>query len=554
LKGVGKLRIIWFWFALVVAGAAGYFAYDALPGLIGWLTDAPLSAGYLSVLNNSLTVALSGRIALAVIIFTLLGLVIPAILQAIALDRAVLKIKSFPANTASKSTMLALEFEAELSDFRLLEKAIPAYARFLIEQDDTTILKKRQARPSSKLKALVPAGSFFGPAIFVDEHLLGWLFRPLSSFLLGSGFILFIITCLIGFHDYREALPLDPLGGAGILWSWVEKGLFSLCFAATGAMITLIITRMTFGLHSLQVRNFCRFLDAKFSFSPPSAALNEGASSSERENQKIQDQLQKLSFDLNRGTDAGQQELAKKLTQAFESLEFKLTRSIEASLRPPLEKLTEVSAQVSGKQSEITAQVIKSALDAFIRNLEKEIGGQFRKTNTLLKSTLSLSAKVEKGFIGSLKDLAKHNDQQASSASAVSKEINATLNSLKGFEKTLEKAINSIQPTLDRVLANQAALLKALTDEKTGSKDIKEAAGEMSKAAKASKDTVESFITLAEKLKEASRAMGASGKAVPPAAARQTAGDDGPAQGTTLGRALRGLRDKAESTGKLPKL
>jgi hypothetical protein len=58
------------------------------------------------------------------------------------------------------------------------------------------------------------------------------------------------------------------------------------------------------------------------------------------------------------------------------------------------------------------------------------------------------------------------------------------------------------------MIGHQESLLHALEQESASAQVIGRAAGELSLAAQASRDTVEQFVTLAERLRETGKAMG----------------------------------------------
>jgi hypothetical protein len=554
------LKKIWFWFALAASSFAGYVSYHFLPDLFAMLSDHPLPASYLEILNTSMTVALAGEVALAAIFFAVLGLVLPALVEGVALARAKAKIESLSSESDKESHTLAAEFEAELSDLPLMAESIPAYARFLMEDEiiNNNETTKGTTKHRSTLRAFISASQFFGPSILIEERLSGWLFRPLASLLQGYGLIIFVLAGLLGFHDYREALAVNGADNLRILWAWIEKGLFALSFTSIGALIILLFTKASFGLRKKQVNAFCRFLDHRYNFMPPSAMLGEVVMSAERENFEARKKLQELTAGITRSLTNNQRDMGQQMSQMADTIAAKTSQSIETALREPLHRFTEASGQISADRSELAATVIKSALQTFLEDMDKELGGQFKKTNVVLKSTAALSTKVEKSFIDALKHMEKQNGEQSQSVIAASKEINETLGNLKHFEKALQQVVASVQPTLDRVMENQAALMIALAEEKSASKTIGQAAVEMNKAAKASKDTVESFITLAEKLKDASRPQTAASLSGLAVAAQARAGKlpkpVSAADGNKLSKALQNLKEKAGSTGKLPKL
>lgn len=534
---------------MAVAAVAGYFGYEYLPLFLNWLISGDLPSSYADILKHDILVGISGQLAIGATALALLGLVIPALIDAMAVAGATKRIKAFSSKGSSSAGFMTSEFMAEFGELPALQKNAADYTRFLSERDIPTkegkSSRKTEAASQPSLKATAPANTFFCTETLVDQRLFGWFFRSLPSFVLAVGLIIFILTSLIGFHSYKEALPLEPRASASLLWTWIEQGMFSLSFVSIGALSTLLIVKATLGMREAQLATFCRFLDDKFDYVPQSAMFGEVMRHGDIQLRLVQSQMDKIAPDFAKALHNSHRELAAAIVAGTGTLEDKIIGSIEASLRAPLEKLTEATKILTQEQADLVQQMVKSALTGFVQDLQKRQGDQLQQTHAVLKSTASLSVKMEKNFIEAIKNLARQSKEQTDAAGAISKETAKAMAGLMAFEKALTETVAAVQPTLDKVLQNQAALLVALGEEKSAGKSISQAAGEMSKAARASKETVQSFVTLAERLREASRTMSAAGAGGLP-------GDGIPA--SKLGDAVKALREKADITKGLPKL
>ena len=74
----------------------------------------------------------------------------------------------------------------------------------------------------------------------------------------------------------------------------------------------------------------------------------------------------------------------------------------------------------------------------------------------------------------------------------------------------LQNMMTLAMPILNQIIDNQESLLTSLESDAAASKSIGRASSEMSAAAQASRETVERFITLAERMREVSNELQAA--------------------------------------------
>ncbi|GAB4139552.1 MAG: hypothetical protein Tsb0016_06220 [Sphingomonadales bacterium] len=115
----------------------------------------------------------------------------------------------------------------------------------------------------------------------------------------------------------------------------------------------------------------------------------------------------------------------------------------------------------------------------------------------------------------------------------------------RALNKTMDgmgKSLRDLRPLLEAGAENSSVIRQHLTSDASTAQHLQKAAKDMGAAAQASRDTVERFITLAEKLREAARALtGPSGEVATPA---------DPEAARRLSEALRELRRVAGGGGR----
>ncbi len=539
------MRTLWFTISLLLSVAAGYFGYGLLPSLIDSMTTGILPSSYIYLLKNNFFIMLSGQIAIGILAMVLLGFVLPALIDGIMIWQARQRIAAFPEKSRAKSRSLIAEFMAIFNNIPLLLDNARGYAEYLEELPQAASGTKTQGREDlPRLHTRVAAQGFFPITRMVDRPLRSWLFTQLPALLLAIGLVICLIATLLGVHDYKEVLPMDPVGSSSILWTRLEIGIFALTLAAVGSLLCAAINRVVLGLRRGQAADFCDALDLKFSFTPPTVVLDEILRSQQEQGKAGSMALEKMSGEVTLVLKSGQKDLGDSFAKTSDALAIKLAKAIDTSLHAPMETLTAATVKLTAEQADMVSGLVKSSLAAFVENLEKHAGDQIRESNNVMKSTATLASKIERSFTDASKNVVKAGKEQSDSIANVSKELNKTLTMFKGLEQGLEKSVKALQPMMDQAIENQKALLSALDDESASSKTIGQAASEMTAAAKASKDTVESFIVLAERMRDAAKALSGA----------QASGLKKTSDSDRLTNAFRELKSQMEDISKLPKL
>ena len=145
--------------------------------------------------------------------------------------------------------------------------------------------------------------------------------------------------------------------------------------------------------------------------------------------------------------------------------------------------------------------LLQKVLEAFIADLNKTQGAHFSSLNSILKETVKTAQSLSDTYQDQLKQL--------------SKGLNTAFKALKESENTFaknnDKAVKALQEALEKhhkaLGDQQQQLIDSLQREEQSSEAIGRAAEDMLAASTASRETVERFITLAERLREVSRGI-----------------------------------------------
>src|SRR5690606_3656983 len=141
------------------------------------------------------------------------------------------------------------------------------------------------------------------------------------------------------------------------------------------------------------------------------------------------------------------------------------------------------------------AKIIDQSLTAAASAAEKMEKGISETSKTFMKTARAQSQELIDALQKSATALAEFESRSRTDLSGELKELAAKLESIAA----------SIKPMVEEVKANQTALLETVKGDASSAKAISEAAHDMNAAAKAGKETLEGFVTLAKELQEAVR-------------------------------------------------
>jgi hypothetical protein len=404
-----------------------------------------------------------------------------------------------------------------------------------------------------------------------------------------------------------------------------QAGILVLSLAAASAVVMGLLYRIVLVLRYQQHDRVCRTIDLLFQGPMEADYLRDLASANKLASTSLEQTLRQGLKDMSDRLEAQSQSLNAAVQQGAAVTSDSLSGAVHQALSEPLSRLADIVHEQTRDQGERADAVLASTLSAFTAELEKNFGNQLKDVNVLLQSTTAMAANLESTFAKAAQSMTEMADSQSQAmveevrksialaekaetearqalttdmerfAGAMTDEVKnhtqafqALLNSMLDrveyltesavatsaadlartaesfgrLREMVESLVLSLTPVVNQVVDTQNRLIGTLEDDQAASKVIARSASDMSAAARASRETVERFIVLAEKLSEGRSAATAPQSTPAPSTAPDTAPaaakPAAPAEGKQSGKltdALRQLRESAESSArKLPKL
>ncbi len=471
-----------------------------------------------------------------------------------------------------------------------------------------------------RLIASIPAKQIFRRELLVDRALIAPVFRYLPVAVINLGLIGLALALFVGFG----AAPADAGDAlTPALASSAQAGILILSMAAVSAVLMGLLYRVILVLRYQQHDRVCRAIDLQFLGPMETDYLRDLARANKSSSVSLEQAVRQGLLDMTERLENQSKQLTETFQRDTAAASERLAASVQQALSEPLGRLAEIAGQQSQDQSERTEAVLSTTLSAFVAELEKSFGNQLKEVNVLLQSSTAMAANLESTFAKAAQTLTDMSNQQSQAmveeirkgvaeaekaetearkalttdmerfAHSMSDEVKGhsqafqsllntmldrieyltesavatsaadlarTAESFGHLREMVESLVLSLTPVVNQVVDTQNRLISALEDDQAGSKVIARSASDMSAAARASRETVERFIVLAEKLSESRTAGGAlpqqtqAAPAAPMPSPQAPAPADAPSDGK-LSKALRQLRESAEdSARKLPKL
>lgn len=609
------LRLLWVVLALAVSAFAGTQWYVNGPLVVDWLNrfvfgDVPgagMSDGVALALTGAAVVAAS---AAFVLIFVVLAVGDIVKHQALIAQLGHLR----RAHGSEPVGELAMFLRVFRDDDELARLAADYGATLHAECLDP----ETQTTDRTHYRATVPAEAYFSRAALVDRALFAPVFQYVPRVLIGIGVVGLAAAVAGGTAGARASAGsgFSPAAVQTLL-EGVQAGSAGLVLAVLAAVLAGLVYRVAMTARYHQTDRLCQEIDTLFRGPGAVEYLRELVRDRRAETARLAATLKAGTSDLTASMSSGAERVAAAVAESAEITSEAVSEAIKDALSRPMSKIAEVSRRQAKDQSAQVEKLLKATLPAFIGELEQHFGNQIKDINAVLQSSAAMATNLEATFTEIAEKLTRQAAEQVDSLSDAfrgsleaisereaegrkelasdlrrlsqtlgeevdshSRQFEALLNNLlnrveyltetavatsaadlaqtaesfTNLRTVVESLVVSVAPILNQIVDTQERLIKALEDEGAAGKIIARSAGDMSAAARASRETVERFIVLAERLSETRSALSADAggrhrnAAAPAAAGTQPAADG-------LGQAIRDLRQAAEdSAKKLPKL
>ena len=335
----------------------------------------------------------------------------------------------------------------------------------------------------------------------MHPRLFRWFFDPLPLVLISVGSTLIMFIAVSAFNE-RSDIPLVKA---------LEPGVVSLIILATTGLLIYVAKRLILGIRYQQTAQFCDLIDFLY---PPIGEVEKlnYLDHAERDASKaVVSAVSGLTKEVGKSLDARLKDWQKVMDDSFKSLSTVIVGGLEESLKKPMAKLAEASQQSADKMSDEARQALEAILAAFLESLGKHFGKQMKELESALQETTKAAGAMQSAYQQSLE---KYQAAVAESLADYAGSFSQTAANFESLQAAVDNLLTLSGPLLRQMIGHQEALLSALEQESASSKIIGRAASELSLAAQASRETVEQFVTLAERLREASKTIsGGSGGA-----------------------------------------
>ncbi|RIK91891.1 MAG: hypothetical protein DCC73_14590 [Proteobacteria bacterium] len=535
------IRRLWL---LVSLAAAMIFAaplYVNLPALLDFLSIATLDAAVIALMKSDPAVFLVGRVASGALIFTVMGYGVLAAVEGVLVTSSRARLFRAMAEATSRTPFNATEFRECFAAAPFLADIADAYSSHLINIHNDIRGRKGQESSMERVQGLVSAIGFFGPDALVDRRLFWWLFAPLPTVLIGFGGIIAATV----FVRVGVSSAIAPAPAAGSVVALIAA------LALAGATLIYALSRALRLYRRAQAADFCAALDALLDVAPMEKQFKALLSASHVHARALEGAVQNLGVAMDERLAA--------IDGGVKGLGRTLAGDLEAALKEPLDTIAKAAAAANSDQSAQVQNLLRVTLKSFVSELEKQVTGHAKTIDVSLAAAANAADKIEKSFAETTRTFTKVSRAQANELSdALQRGIKALAEfekrsrsdvaaDIKTVAERLEKIAETIAPMVEEVKNNQAALLSAVNGDASAAKAITNAAQDLNAAARAGKETLEGFVTLARELREASRAIGNSAQQSGPARPASVG------SGKSFGEELKKLRELADER-KLPEL
>jgi len=563
-------RNLWAGLALIISVLASILLFPQLPDIADSMTSAILDQQYVVMFRNSLWFALAAKVSVAALFAFLLAFLGPAIGDAIAVFALQRRLSSAATRSADKKNTKPLAITGFLELFgksEPLATTARAYSGTLVSPTVPGSAKSSRAQP---VFSTATAGRYFTVAGLVDKPLQWWLFRPLPAALAGLGFLCFLGALIAANGEARAAGPAT-IDWSHIL---TQDGIPGLFMATTTALLMAFLGTATRRFRHAQTAALALSIDCLFPPLATATSLADIARQQKAAGDALAANVSKLGDRIHQDLAKQWTETSRNSENAARLVAESLSASVEEALAKPLSKVTSATRHLTRDQSARVQKLLDGVLARFNEHLEKKFGAQLKNAEQLIKNTEQSLLRTEGSFGTAIDhftetvqkqtaDLAstiaerlsqiketdgqRYSDLQAAldsygkalqadvethasrfevaiedvvtRASATAEDalarsagnLSKTADSFDALYGAIENLVTLITPVLNQVIENQESLLGAIESETTASKAIGRASSEMSSAAQASRETVERFIALAERMRELSVSLQENG-------------------------------------------
>jgi methyl-accepting chemotaxis protein len=485
------LRHIWFIISLAAAVAVAALSPGLMPSVIDWATGVR-TAAFDSLFRSDDLLRIATGIALGALVLFLLVYLGLTLFDGIGVAMAQRRLR-----TAVESTgdVPPADFQEMLESYSALRTPAAVFIGSL-QQVSGPPAGAKSGRTT--LASPRPAHHYFGPHATIHSRTYRWLFDPLPVLLVAIG---------TGLLMLKAASALGQGSGA-TLGGMIEPQIAGLLLLTTSALLIYVIKRILLGIRYQQTVAFCDFVDSLFPMIGEIEHLNRLETITRDASKPVVTAVNGMSKDIGRTLDARLKEWQKTSETGRTELQDALVKGLGSALEAPVSALVQASERTGQDIAVQSRDALEAVLKAFLDGLNQTFGEQARALTGTLEETRDAAHDMHKAYRDSLE---QHRASVQDSLQAYAGSFGQTAASFASLQGSIDNLLALTTPLLHQMIGHQEKLLHALEQESASAQVIGRAAGELSLAAQASRDTVEQFVTLAERLRETGKAMGGGG-------------------------------------------
>ncbi len=426
-----NIRNLWFGVSLALAVVLGLFSAGMNSSLVDIVTFGALDNVPVYLANPAVSFT-CGLVLVGLAAF-LLGFVTLAIYDGVTTGMVINRLESMKKALYGEETPSREAFVQCFLPAPELTRAANRHAETLYIH---ATRKKQSGNSFTILRSSQTAKQSFRVSMLVDDRLLTWLFRVLPAAFVGTGIFAFAALLATGANAAGEGMSSMSIGGVAL-----GVGIF-------GAMIVIVLQRAITGFRQAQIASLCEIVDGVYRPSRESVSLEEIIRASRESAELVASASLASQEDFRATMQVAAKEIADKLAENSNTIVNCLTETARAqgaeisaavtkALSEPIEQLKTSTEAVASKQGEEVTGLIKSALDAFVRELKSIVGDEFVQLEQLMKASTESAEKFEKVYNDAFMTLA---DQSTSVRSDLIDEFKSVIAALKEEETARAKA------------------------------------------------------------------------------------------------------------------
>jgi hypothetical protein len=464
-----NIRNLWFGASLVFAAVLGIYSSDFNQGLIDLVTFGALGRAETAALMASPAVSFTCSLVLVGLTAFFLGYVGLAVFDGVLTTMSRNRLNMLSKALYGEETPSR---EAFVDCFSLSPELVQAARRHAEKLYVYATRKKQSGTVFAILRTSLGATKSFRTPVLVEQRLLVWFFRVLGPTIIGTGIFCFAATLAIGTGGaVDEAAPaMTPLA----------TGSICLAVAGFGAMLIVVLERAITGFRHSQLASLCDDIDSIYRPSNESVSLEEIVRASHESAELVSNATLATQEDFRATMRAASKEIADKLDQNSTTIVNSLTETTRAqgpeissaitkALSEPITELKTATETVASKQGEQVADLVKTALEAFVRELKSIVGDQFTQIDQLMKSSVESAGKFEKIYSDAFEKLDERSDHVRSELIDEFKSVIETLKTeeterVKGQTESIKSVAEEFKAVIETIKSEETARVAAQTD------------------------------------------------------------------------------------------